>query len=140
MEVNATFLVQLILFLLLFVWLSQFLFAPFLKLFDERERRIVGAAEEAKRYLGSADEKTQLVEMKTREAQQEARKVLTELRNEGQRRERDLIDDGRKRAQARLDEARSELFEATEEARLALKRDADQIASDIVLKILGRPA
>jgi F-type H+-transporting ATPase subunit b len=139
-EINATFLIQLVLFLLLFVWLSQFLFAPFLRLFDERERRIVGAADEAKRYLGSADEKTALVEQKTREAQAEARKLLTDLRTEGARKEAEIIDEGRKKAQARLDEARAELFASTEEARAALKADSEKIAADIVVKILGRAA
>ena len=50
MEINATVLLQLALFLVLMVMLFQFLFRPLLELFEARERRIDGAQEEAKQY------------------------------------------------------------------------------------------
>lgn len=140
MELNATILIQGIILLALFAWLTPMLFSPLMKVFDERDRRIHGAAHDAKQYLGAADEKTAIVEQKTREAQAAARVILGEMRDAASAAEANLLASAREKAAHRLDEARSELFEAQESARRALKADATVIADDIVKKVLGRAA
>jgi F-type H+-transporting ATPase subunit b len=140
MELNATILIQAVVVLVLMAWLSPVLFGPLMKVFDERERRIHGAAEEAKRRAGSADEKTALVDQRTKEAQAEARQILTGLREEAQQAEKTMLAKAREQASERLDEARSELFTATEDARRALKDDAARLADQVVQKVLGRAA
>ncbi len=140
MELNATVLIQAVIILVLMAWLSPVLFGPVMKVFEERDRRIHGAADEARKQLGSADEKTAVVEQKTKEAQQKARAVLIDLREQARAIEQDVLDQARGKAAARLDEARAELFEATETTRKALKGDANAIADEIVKKVLGRAA
>jgi F-type H+-transporting ATPase subunit b len=139
-ELNATVLIQAVIILVLMAWLSPVLFGPVMKVFEERDRRIHGAADEAKRQLVSADEKTAVVEQKTKEAQQKARAVLIDLREQARAVEQGVLDQARDKAAARLDEARAELFEATETTRKALKGDANAIADEIVKKVLGRAA
>lgn len=140
MELNATVLIQAVIILVLMAWLSPVLFGPLMRVFDERDRRIHGAAEDAKKQLGSADEKTAVVEQKTKEAQLKARAVLIELREKARGVEHSVLEQARDKAANRLEEARAELFEATETARKALKGDANAIADDIVKKVLGRAA
>lgn len=140
MEVNATFLLQLALILLLLAWLSNFLFKPFLHLYDERERRIEGAAEEAKQLRAGADEKAVLVANRLKAAQDEARIILRELREQGAAKERSIIDDARTSTQLRLDGARTELRTATQNARKQLHEDAKSMAEEIVQKVLNRAA
>ena len=140
MELNATIFLQMAVFFTLLAWLSPMLFDPFLRLFEERERRIVGAAEEAKLLGGAAEERGVLIAQRTAEAQAEARKVLAELRAQAQAKEAQIIAAAREKASLRLDEARSDLFEATEEARRSLKDDAKAISAEIVQKVLGRAA
>lgn len=140
MELNATFFLQLAVFFTLLAWLSPMLFEPFLKLFEERERRIVGAADEAKKLTGSVEERSALIAQRTAEAQAEARGVLATLRTRALEREKEIIAAAREKAAARLDEARADLFEASEEARRSLKDDAAALSQDIVKKVLGRAA
>ncbi len=140
MELNATLLVQAVIILALMAWLTPMLFGPLLKVFDERERRIHGAAEEARKQLGSAGEKSALVEQKTKEAQADARVILTTLRDQAKAKEQQLLDDARDAANVRLAEARTELSGAADAARRSLKDDAKGIADDIVKKVLGRAA
>lgn len=140
MELNATVLIQAVIILVLMAWLSPVLFGPVMKVFEERDRRIHGAADEAKRQLVSADEKTAVVEQKTKEAQQKARAVLVDLREQARAIEQGVLDQARDKAAARLDEARAELFEAAETTRKALKGEANAIADEIVKKVLGRAA
>jgi F-type H+-transporting ATPase subunit b len=139
-ELNATFFLQLAVFFTLLAWLSPVLFDPFLRLFEERARRIEGAAADAKLLAGSAEERTALIAQRTAEAQIEARTVLTTLRARALEREKEIISAAREQASARLDEARADLFEATEEARRSLKDDAKALSADIVQKVLGRAA
>jgi F-type H+-transporting ATPase subunit b len=139
-ELNATIFLQAAIFFVLLGWLTPTLFDPFLKLFEERERRIVGAAHEAKRLSGSADERALLIEQKTKDAQAEARKVLSELRAKAAEREAEIVAAARSKAGERLEEARADLFETTEEARRALKEQAKGLSGDIAHKILGRAA
>jgi F-type H+-transporting ATPase subunit b len=140
MELNATYFLQLALFFALLASLSPMLFDPFMRLFEERERRIHGAAGEAKRLLGSADEAAARIEKATVEAQLEARKILDRLRVEAHAKEAAIIGAAREKASARLDEARADLFEATEEARRSLRDDARALSAEIVEKVLGRAA
>lgn len=140
MELNATVLIQAAIILVLMGWMSPVLFGPLMKVFDERDRRIHGAAEEARKQLGSADEKGAIVEQKTKEAQAKARTVLISLREQARESERVALEAAREKASARIDEARAELFAATETARVALKGDAQAIADEIVKKVLGRTA
>lgn len=140
MELNATILIQAAIVLALMAWLSPVLFSPLMKVFDERDRRIHGAANEAKQYLGAADEKGAIVEQKTREAQAAARQVLVSLRLAAQEEEAKILAAAREEATGKVDEARAELFAAAEQARLNLKGDANAIADQIVTKVLGRAA
>lgn len=140
MEVNATLLLQLAMFLLLLAWLSTFLFSPFLRLYDERERRIEGAAGEAKQLRAGADEKAGLIEARMREAQDEARQILHALRDKATARERTIVEEARAAAQSRIEDARADLFAVTEEVRGTLRDDARALADDIVEKVLNRAA
>lgn len=140
MELNATILIQAAIVLGLMAWLSPVLFGPLMKVFDEREKRIHGAADEAKARLGSADEKSALVEQKTKEAQAAARVVLNTLRDAAKVKETALLEKARENAGQRLEDARAELFAATETARKSLRDDAKGIADEIVKKVLGRAA
>ncbi|MBM4283210.1 MAG: ATP synthase F0 subunit B [Deltaproteobacteria bacterium] len=139
-ELNATIFIQAVILIALMLWLSPMLFGPALRLFDERDKRIHGAAEETKRQLSSASEKSVVVEQRLQAAQAEARGVLAGLRDKAQQNERTLIETARADAGKRLDGARAELATATDEARKALEADAAAMADDIVKKILGRVA
>lgn len=140
MEFNATFLLQLGIFLALLMVLSNVLWEPLLKLMDERERRIDGAAHEAQQLRAKAEAAAGTIEARMAEASAEAKKVLGELREKGRKIESDLIDKAKEDAQAKLEDARADLFAATEDARGALKDDAAKIAADVVGKVLGRAA
>ena len=117
MEINATLIVQSILFLLLLTWLSRFLFKPFLELFDAREKYIDGARLEAAELQHAAQKNLELAEDKIRAAQKEARQVLLDLKKEGLQYKRSLLDAARKEAKLKMQTAEIEL--AKEAARLA---------------------
>lgn len=137
MEINATLLVQIVLFLLLFAWLSQFLFAPLLRLFDERERRIEGAREEAVHLSQSAHEKLALVEERVRLAQKDARQVLLALKAEGAEYQRQVLDAARQKAKQKSEEAHQRLLVQVDQTKGELSRDIAQLSQLALNRLLG---
>ncbi len=137
MEINITILIQIGLFLFLFGWLSQFLFAPFMRLFDERERRIEGAKHEAVELQEAAQQKLQMAEEKVRSAQSEARQVLAELKAEGLSHQRNILDSARAGAQEKLTEARAILAHESQGAQAKLSGEVKQISELLLAKVLG---
>jgi F-type H+-transporting ATPase subunit b len=138
MEINATILLQLALFLVLMVLLSQFLFQPLLRLFDARERRIDGAQEEAKQYRENADQKAAIIEERVHQARQEARETLNEFKTRAKSREDEIIGAAREVSQTRLSDARQTLEQQMEQAKSKLNNDAMNLAEDMAAKALGR--
>jgi F-type H+-transporting ATPase subunit b len=138
MEINATILLQLALFLVLMVLLSQFLFQPLLRLFDARERRIDGAQEEAKQYRENADQKAAIIEERVQHARQEARETLNEFKVRAKGREDEIIGAAREVSQTRLNDARQTLEQQMEQAKTKLNDDAMTLAEDMAAKALGR--
>lgn len=140
MELNATVFLQLIAFLLLLAWLSTVLFAPLMRVYEEREKRIEGSAEEARRLRESAGQKADVVEKRLLEAQEEARRILEELRAQGAEKERQIVEAARQKAAARLEDAQADLFAVSEEIKGKLRDEAEAISRQIVEKVLGRAA
>lgn len=140
MELNATLFLQMAVFFLLLAWLSPTIFEPFMRIFDEREKRIVGAAAEARKLAGSVEERAATIAQRTAEAQVEARQVLTALRTRAQEREREIIAAARAQAAGQLDQARAELAASAEQARTSLRDDVRVLSSEIVSRVLGRAA
>jgi F-type H+-transporting ATPase subunit b len=138
MEINATILLQLALFLVLMVMLSQFLFQPLMRLFDARERRIDGAQEEAKQYRENADQKAAIIEERVNHARQEARETLNEFKARAKNREVEIIGAAREVGQARLSKAREALEQQVDQAKSKLNNDAMSLAEDMAAKALGR--
>ena len=138
MEINATVLLQLAMFLILMVMLSQFLFRPLLQLFDARERRIDGAQEEAKQYRENADQKAAIIEGRVQEARQEARETLNDFKARAKERENEILGAARDVSQGKLTEARAALEKQVVSAKNVLHEDAKALAQDMASKALGR--
>jgi F-type H+-transporting ATPase subunit b len=137
MEINATLLVQIVLFLLLLAWLSRFLFAPLLRLFDERERRIEGAREEAARLSQNAHEKLAQVEERIRLAQKEARQVLAELKAEGAEYQRRILDAAKQEARQKSEQAQAQLVVEVQRVKTELRHQVGSLSELVLSQFLG---
>ena len=140
MELNGTLLIQLGFFLFLLAWLSGVLFGPLLELFEERERRIDGAKEEARQYKETAGQRALAIDGRLQDAQKAAREILADLKSEASHKERSIVEEAREQANAKLQEARQELESQMNGARQGLTEESEKIAQDMVVKILGRHA
>lgn len=131
MNLNATLIVQIVVFLALWWFTAKFVWPPITKSLDERAQRIadgLAAADKAKADLAAADRRVQ-DEMK------KARDVATEMRSGAERQGAQLIDDARAEA-ARIVAAAKQAAE--EEAGLAAQRAKDALREQVAqLAVVG---
>lgn len=139
MELNITFLVQLVVFLFGVLWLSLVLFKPMLQLLEERDKRIAGRRKEAETLQASGNEKSGIIDIRLEEARALALEERKEMRNEGQKVYSEVVEKARKQAQEKLQGARDDIEVARFEAAQELKREADVLASLVVEQVLERP-
>lgn len=137
-DFDLTVVVQLGLFLVLLVILKPALFDPMMRLFEEREKRIEGTRNEARKEnerSAKAKNKAMAIVAKGREAGAAERDTL---RAEGQKREAELMNLVRAESAATLERGRAEIGNEAKAAREQLRADARVLGRDMASRVLGR--
>ena len=137
-DVDWTFLVQVVLFIGLTLILKPVLFDPMLKLFEEREKRIDGAKLKARRI----DEKsvTALTKYEGEMAKARAAGGLErdKIRVEAMKREQEILGAVRAATSKTLEDGKRAAQADADRARATLKNDATTMARDLASRVLGR--
>jgi F-type H+-transporting ATPase subunit b len=137
-EINGTIFVQIFIFLMILLWLSRSLFAPILRLFEERERRIEGAQEEARKLSALAHEKSQVFEIEYEKAKENARQTLSELKRSLEKELNEKIEEVKALAKEKIRAAERELLEQENQVRKQLLTDSINSISDEILKVVTK--
>ncbi|MDP9034658.1 MAG: ATP synthase F0 subunit B [Myxococcota bacterium] len=137
-DVDLTFLVQLVLFVALTLVLKPILFDPMLKLFEERERRIDGAKAQARQLDDRSTTALERYETELGKARAEAAVERDKIRAEGLKREQEVLASVRASTAKVLEEGRRKALGEADRVRADLKRDAGVLARDLAKRILGR--
>jgi F-type H+-transporting ATPase subunit b len=137
-DVDSTFLVQVVLFIGLTLILKPVLFDPMLKLFEEREKRIDGAKLRARRI----DEKSVTALTKYEGEMDKARAAggvdRDRIRAEAMKREQEILGAVRTATAKTLEEGKRAAQAEADRARAALKGDATSMARELASRVLGR--
>ena len=137
-DIDWTAVVQLGLFLILFVVANALLFQPYLRLRARRREGIQGAREEATRMTAEADARLVDYETKLAAARTRAGDEQRKVRGEAAAYERETTDAARKTAAKALEEANAKVQADTETARAQLLPQANALAKSMASRILGR--
>jgi len=137
-DIDGTLLLQFLLFVTMVIVLSRFLFRPYLKMRDERDKGIAGARHEAHEMESRASKMVADYDAKLTRAKQRGGEERARLRSEGAARERQLLGAARDEAGKILDGARKTISKQTETARATLTAEANVLAKQMAKKILGR--
>src|SRR5215470_8210987 len=127
-DIDATVVVQFVLFLVLFAIANRFLFQPYLQLREQRRAGIEGARAEAERMTAQADAKLADYEKQLAIARDRANEEGRKVRGEAAAHEREVTDRARSAAQKAIDEAQATMRRETEAARGQLLPQAEAIA------------
>ena len=137
-DFDATFLVQLVLFVGLTLFLKPMLFDPMLKLFEEREKRIDGAKLQARRMDERSASALAKYEAGMAKARASANVDRERIRAEGVKREQEILAQVRASTTQVIEAGKQKAKQEAERARTALKAEAPALARHVAGRVLGR--
>jgi F-type H+-transporting ATPase subunit b len=137
-DVDLTFLVQLALVVALMLILKPILFEPMLRLFEEREKRTLGAKAQARKIDEKSASALSKYESEMAGARAAGNTEREKIRAEGLKREQEILSSTRAAMAKALDEGKRTAQTDAERARTALKRDAEAMARELANRVLGR--
>src|SRR5881397_3978094 len=138
LNVDYTLLVQIPIFIVLWMLLKRFWFDPALRIIRERTARSEGAIAEARALQADAErlraEHAAALDQARAEAEREMQEILREAEVEQKR----LIAEAREDAQRKIGEVRGRIAGEMATARQQLREAAHDIARLVAEKVLGR--
>lgn len=137
-NLDMSFIFQLVNFLLLMLILNLFLFKPIRKILADRKAEVSGAKEKSATVDKEVQEKLALYEARMREIKARATDERSVLKKEAQTEEAAILDKARKEAADALSAIKNKVAKEAADARLLLKEQALSLSSEICEKVLGR--
>lgn len=137
-DLDLTFLGQMVVFAVLILVLKPLLFDPVLGLFQERERRTDGARAEARRMQEKAGELLREYEREMEKVHRVAGEERDRMRAETARLEAQELREARAVAEKIVEEGRQRIAEEIHEIKFDLGRNSERLARDIAGRVLGR--
>jgi F-type H+-transporting ATPase subunit b len=137
-DFDASFLVQLVLFVILTLVLKPLLFDPMLALFEEREKRTDGAKAQARKIDEKSASALSQYEAEMAKARAAASADRDAIRAEAQKHEQEIMAGVRAKAAAAIEQGKRAAREEADRARAALRAEAAALAKDMASNLLGR--
>lgn len=126
------------LFVLLMLVLKPVLFDPMLKLFEEREKRTLGAKAAARKIDEKSASALATYEAEMAKARATANAERDKLRAEGLKMENEILAKVRAATTAALDEGKRKAHEEASRVRSTLEGESGSLAKDLASRVLGR--
>ncbi len=137
-NLDITFIIQIVNFLVLMLALNLLLYKPVRKLLADRAAEIDGGHEKAAQVDREVQEKMALYETKLHDAKVKAAEERGILKREAQAYEGEILEQARKEAGDSLATIKGQVAKETAQAKDILKEQARSLSLEICEKVLGR--
>jgi F-type H+-transporting ATPase subunit b len=137
-EVNFTVLIQAFNFFLLLVILNKILYKPILKILDQREQRIEGQQQQAKKIIEDGQVLEEDYNKKLYNAKIEAMNTKNAARNAASEQANGIIDASRKKAEEIINQMQQQMVLELAQAKKELESELSVMSATIAQQILGR--
>jgi F-type H+-transporting ATPase subunit b len=137
-DLDLTFLVQLVLFVGLTIVLKPVLFDPMLALFEEREKRIDGAKVQARRIDEKSATALAKYEAEMAKARAAAHAEREKIRAAALEREQQILAEVRAATAKVIEDGKRAAQAEAQRVRAALSSEASAIARELASRVLGR--
>jgi len=137
-DVDLTFLVQLVMFVAFVLILTPVLFNPMLKLFEERERRTDGAKAQARKIDEKSATALAQYEAEMTRARSAANAERDKIRAQALSREAQILSEVREATAKVVEDGKRRAHAEAERVRGALKVETIQTARELAARVLGR--
>ncbi len=140
LDIDITYVLVLILFLIPLLVLNVLVFRPFLELFEKRHTKIHGVVEAAEKQLLEAEKQAKTFEERISIATSKGLETRTQIRAEAQADMNSKIDAERQRVAEKLKTAMNEVESKRREALAEVQVKAEEFAELTANKLLSREA
>jgi len=137
MEFNGTFLAVIITFIVFVFIMNRILYRPILDIMERRKEFIDSNYKSANENNAKTEELAAEKEEKLNEARDDARGKYIEKVDVFKNQKAEIISDAQKTANDELERSREELKGVSDEVKNALKGSMNDLANDIVEKVIG---
>jgi F-type H+-transporting ATPase subunit b len=137
-EINFSILIQVFNFFLLLIILNQVLYKPILKILDEREQRIDGQLQQAKKILEDGQALQDDYNKKLYNAKIDAMNTKNAARNAASEQANGIIEDSRKKAEEIINQMQQQMALELAQAKKELEPELSVMSATIAQQILGR--
>jgi len=137
-ELNWTFFVQVLNFLVLMFILNKILYKPILKVLDERDERIVGGQTQAKELTTESEKIFESYNGKLQVAKIESLGIKNSARKEASDEANVIIEEARKKAEVIISQVQQDMAKEIDRVKKELEPEVGIMASTIAQQILGR--
>jgi F-type H+-transporting ATPase subunit b len=137
-NLDLSFVFQLVNFLALMMLLNVFLYKPIRKQLADRAAEISGAKLKSAAVDKDVQEKLAAYEARMREIRSSAADERGVLKKEAQQQEAAILEKARNEASEALASIKAKVAKEAEDARRLLKESAESLSADICEKVLGR--
>jgi F-type H+-transporting ATPase subunit b len=138
LNIDSTFFIQVINFIILIVVLNWLLVKPTLRVLEERKVRVEGSEEEARRLTAEADKNIQDYEQSLATARIDAGRQKEQIRMEGIERENEIIKAAREQSRKTVEDMKLRIEKEAREASSVMKNEVKALSAQIAEKVLGR--
>ncbi len=138
LELNQSFFYQLIVFAVLFFFLSRLYFAPFMKLFEVRHKKTVEDREAAERLMQQAQDLFSEYSRRMSEERASARKEYEQAISSAQKEETEMLNRARDEAKKITQDAIESVSRQRQALRSQLEADIEGLAKTVSEGLLSR--
>lgn len=136
--VDSTLWVQLVCFLVSYLALSNFLFKPYMRALEERQKRTVGGEELAARLSGEASELHGEYEQKARALNAQIKGFYDQSRTEATKEFETIVKTARDESGSLVQSAREKISTEVQKARVGLSAEVPAVSTAIASKLAGK--
>lgn len=137
---DSTVAFQFGIFLIVYLFLSNLLFKPYLKAFNKRKEQTIGKTDTAERFITETAELEGEYETKAREINQKFKVIYDESRSQALKEHDRLVAEARSKAKELTEKAQKEISVQMQSARDELKAQVPVIAKTITTQVVGGPS
>lgn len=137
-ELNFTLFIQVINFLLIIFILNKLLYKPILKILEERDARIGGGQQKAKKLIEDSEALLNDYNQKLHNAKIDALNTKNVARSAAAEQANGIIDEARKKAEDIIEQIQQEMAREMAQAKKELEPELGVMATTIAQQILGR--
>ncbi len=135
-DLNITFLWQLVNFFVLLFLLKKYLYGPVTEMLDKRSEKIENDLQEARKQREEAKELKEQREKELKEARQKAQKIVEEAEARGEERAEEIVSAAEEEAERIKERRMAEIEQARQDAADELRRQVSNISLQVAGKFL----